>query len=137
MPLNPTHWSFKAVSRPFYRDRSLLDFIYRVSAQQQQSISVDRLCFVSDVCTSHFTRLWHQFGEKISTQTWTWEQQLHHSTLFQFLLTKEEEIRTGVLHCSTMCINDIITHHYSYYFDIFCFVFCRIFRPQGPQKHFV
>ncbi|KAM9358011.1 protein sel-1 homolog 3 [Symphorus nematophorus] len=49
------------------------------------------------ICTPHFIRLWGQFGEKISTQTWTWEQQLHYSTLFQFLQTKEEEIRTGSL----------------------------------------
>ncbi|XP_047442199.1 protein sel-1 homolog 3 isoform X2 [Mugil cephalus] len=41
--------------------------------------------------------LWGQFEkkEKTCTQTWTWEVQLKYSTLFKFLQTKEEEIRTG------------------------------------------
>ncbi|XP_070765272.1 protein sel-1 homolog 3 [Enoplosus armatus] len=47
------------------------------------------------VCTSHFVRLWGQFGEKICAQTWTWEKQLKYGSLFHFLRTKEEEIRTG------------------------------------------
>ncbi|XP_073332497.1 protein sel-1 homolog 3 [Pagrus major] len=52
---------------------------------------------IKGVCTPHFIRLCCQFGEKISTQTWTWEKQLKYSTLFHFLQKHEEEIRTGSL----------------------------------------
>ncbi|XP_042368105.1 protein sel-1 homolog 3 [Plectropomus leopardus] len=48
-------------------------------------------------CTPYFIQLWGQPGWKICTQTWTWEKQLKYSTLFHFLQTKEEEIRTGFL----------------------------------------
>ncbi|XP_030583534.1 protein sel-1 homolog 3 [Archocentrus centrarchus] len=52
-----------------------------------------------DVCTPDFLRLRGQFQskEKTCTQTWTFETQLKHSTLFHFLLTMEEEIGTGFL----------------------------------------
>ncbi|XP_067453772.1 protein sel-1 homolog 3 [Thunnus thynnus] len=48
-------------------------------------------------CTPHFIRLWSQFDEKICRQTWTWETQLKYSTLFHFLQTNEEKLRTGSL----------------------------------------
>ncbi|XP_023284508.1 protein sel-1 homolog 3-like isoform X1 [Seriola lalandi dorsalis] len=44
-----------------------------------------------DVCKPHFIRLWGQFGEKICTQTWSWETPLKHSSLFHLLQKKEEE----------------------------------------------
>ncbi|XP_037624830.1 protein sel-1 homolog 3 [Sebastes umbrosus] len=47
-------------------------------------------------CTPHFVRLWGWYGGKMSTQTWSWEQQLKYSTLFNFLHAKEE-IRAGFL----------------------------------------
>ncbi|XP_006790304.1 protein sel-1 homolog 3 [Neolamprologus brichardi] len=52
-----------------------------------------------DVCTPDFLRLWGQFAskEKTCTQTWTFETQIKYSTLFQLLVTKEVEIRTGSL----------------------------------------
>nr|XP_033477060.1 protein sel-1 homolog 3-like isoform X1 [Epinephelus lanceolatus] len=53
--------------------------------------------FNTGVCTPHFIRLWGQSEEEICTQTWIWEKQPRYSTLFQFLRTKEEEIRTGSL----------------------------------------
>ncbi|XP_039985010.1 protein sel-1 homolog 3 isoform X2 [Xiphias gladius] len=49
------------------------------------------------VCTPHFIRLWGQVGEKICTQTWTWETPIKYSTLFHLLQTKEEELREGSL----------------------------------------
>lgn len=55
--------------------------------------------FSPGVCTTQFIKLWGQFGEKTSTQTWSWEEQLKYNTLFDFLQTKEEEIRTGVIDC--------------------------------------
>lgn len=54
------------------------------------------LCFIPGVCGPRFMRQWGQFGEKICTQTWTWEKQLKYRTLFHFLQAKEEEIGTGV-----------------------------------------
>ena len=62
-------------------------------------ITFDRFCFISGVCTPYFIRLCGQIGEKISTQTWTWEKQLKYSTLFHFLQKHEEEIKTGVKDC--------------------------------------
>lgn len=84
--------------------------MYKVSIQQHTTlsmkISVDRLCFISGTCIPHFIRLWGHFGGKISTPTWTWENQLDHSTLFHFLQTKAEEIGTGVtaLRCLTIYV---------------------------------
>ncbi|XP_069006057.1 protein sel-1 homolog 3 [Embiotoca jacksoni] len=51
------------------------------------------------VCTSDFIRLRGHLNEKEKTciHTWTWKTQLKYSTLFHFLLTKEDEIRTGSL----------------------------------------
>ncbi|KAM3620581.1 uncharacterized protein V6R79_025623 [Siganus canaliculatus] len=49
------------------------------------------------VCTPYFIILRNQFGHKISTQTWTWEQQLSYKMLYNFLQTKEEDVRTGSL----------------------------------------
>ncbi|XP_040897218.1 protein sel-1 homolog 3 isoform X2 [Toxotes jaculatrix] len=49
------------------------------------------------VCTPHFMRLRRQFGEKICTETWTWETPRKHSTLFRLLQRKAEELRTGSL----------------------------------------
>ncbi|KAK9518893.1 hypothetical protein VZT92_021660 [Zoarces viviparus] len=48
-------------------------------------------------CTPYFTRLRGRSREKVCTQTWTWEEQLKHSTLFHLLQTKKENIRTGSL----------------------------------------
>ncbi|XP_075937671.1 protein sel-1 homolog 3 [Anarhichas minor] len=48
-------------------------------------------------CTPYFTRLRGPSREKVCTQTWTWEEQLKHSTLFHLLQTKKENIRTGSL----------------------------------------
>ncbi|XP_068176249.1 protein sel-1 homolog 3 [Antennarius striatus] len=47
------------------------------------------------VSTTQFVRLWGKFRKKISTQTWTWEKQHDYKTLFHYLQSKEEEIRTG------------------------------------------
>lgn len=104
-------------------------------------ITFDRFCFISGVCTPHFIRLCGQTGEKISTQTWTWEKQLKYSTLFRFLQKHEEKIRTGViklLHCLTTYVPMIFKLlHYLQFLTIFCIMFCRIFRPEGPRECFV
>ncbi|KAM7011912.1 protein sel-1 homolog 3 [Tautogolabrus adspersus] len=47
--------------------------------------------------TTPFIRSWGQTGNKICNQTWTLENQLKYSQLFHFLLSKQEEIRTGSL----------------------------------------
>ncbi|XP_026201993.1 protein sel-1 homolog 3 [Anabas testudineus] len=63
------------------------------------------------VCTPHFIRLWGQFEEKTCTQTWTWETQLKYSTLFHFLQTKEEDIRTGsvgIKHLRTVLFDEAV-----------------------------
>ncbi|XP_070688255.1 protein sel-1 homolog 3 [Pempheris klunzingeri] len=75
--------------------------------QECQEIKAFTKAFLHKITESHLLspvskgvctlRLWRQFGEKICTQTWTWEKQLHYSTLFHFLQTKVEEIRTGSL----------------------------------------
>lgn len=77
-------------------------------------ITFDRFCFISGVCTPHFIRLCGQTGEKISTQTWTWEKQLKYSTLFRFLQKHEEKIRTGVKNCCTVWL-----HMYQWYLSCF------------------
>ncbi|XP_026160908.1 protein sel-1 homolog 3 isoform X2 [Mastacembelus armatus] len=53
--------------------------------------------FSKGVCMSHSINTWGQIEERICTQTWSWETQLKHSTLFHFLQAKTEEIRTGFL----------------------------------------
>ncbi|XP_071343140.1 protein sel-1 homolog 3 [Trachinotus anak] len=49
------------------------------------------------VCTPLFIKLWGHIGEKICTQTWSWETALKYSSLFHLLQTKEEELRAGSL----------------------------------------
>ncbi|XP_027146236.1 protein sel-1 homolog 3 isoform X2 [Larimichthys crocea] len=70
---------------------------YRFGTKEQVTESHLPTPINKGVCTPHFVRLSGQFGENICTQTWTWEKQLDYSTLFNFLQTKEEEIRTGSL----------------------------------------
>ncbi|XP_060885719.1 protein sel-1 homolog 3 [Labrus mixtus] len=47
--------------------------------------------------TTPFIRSWGQTRNKICNQTWNFENQLRYSQLFHFLLSKQEEIRTGAL----------------------------------------
>uniref|UniRef100_A0A8C6P4Q3 Protein sel-1 homolog 3-like n=1 Tax=Nothobranchius furzeri TaxID=105023 RepID=A0A8C6P4Q3_NOTFU len=51
------------------------------------------------VCTNDFPGLWAQFQDKDKTcaEAWNLETQLKYSVLFQFLLRKEDRIRTGHL----------------------------------------
>ncbi|XP_061593913.1 protein sel-1 homolog 3-like isoform X2 [Cololabis saira] len=52
-----------------------------------------------DVCTPDFLSQWGQFkhSENTCTQAWTWETQIKHSALLDFLQRTEDEIRTGSL----------------------------------------
>lgn len=91
--------------------------------------------FISGFCTPHFIRLWSEFGEKICRQTWTLETQLKYSTLFDYLITNEEKLRTGVINsCLShsphiVGVSDNATNA--------AVIFCRIAGDEEARKCFV
>lgn len=69
-------------------------------------------------------------------QTWTWGQQLEYSTLFDFMQTKVEKVRTGVITYLTPMNSHVQIFSYAIK-GLTIFVFCRIFRHEGPQEDFI
>ncbi|XP_029002328.1 protein sel-1 homolog 3 isoform X2 [Betta splendens] len=68
------------------------------------------------VCTPRIMSPWGQLEEETCTQTWSWETQLKYKTLFQFLKTKEEGIRTGsvaVKHFGTALFQEAVATMFS------------------------
>ncbi|XP_076014671.1 protein sel-1 homolog 3 isoform X2 [Genypterus blacodes] len=85
----------KATLKKLHHTHCACQEIKRFTAAYLQEVRKSHQGTKKGVCVPPFLTLWGRFGRRTCRQTWSWNTQRRHSTLFHFLTTQEKQLRAG------------------------------------------